>query len=121
MKKTAIVIDDEPDIVEIFSDLLEERGVDIVAKGYNGKEAIDLYIANQPDIVFIDIMMPDGSGFHAIKKIRDKNKKACLIAVTADNRNATEEKLKSLKINAIVYKPVDMEEVMKIINTQESK
>ncbi len=115
MKKTAIVIDDEPDIVEIFSDLLEERDIDVIGKGHNGKEAIDLYVANKPNIIFLDIMMPDGSGIHAIKKIRAKNKKVVVIAVTADNRSSTEEKLKELKVNGIIYKPVDMDSIMKII------
>ena len=118
MRKTAIVIDDEPDIVDIFSDLLKEREVDVVAKGHNGKEAIDLYTTNKPDILFIDIMMPDGSGIHAIKKIRQKNKNAFIIAVTADDSSVTEGKLKDLNVNGIAYKPVDMNEIMEMISTK---
>jgi DNA-binding NarL/FixJ family response regulator len=118
MRKTAIVIDDEPDIVDIFSDLLKEREVDVVAKGHNGKEAIDLYTTNKPDILFIDIMMPDGSGIHAIKKIRQKNKNAFIIAVTADDSAVTEEKLKDLNVNGIAHKPVDMNEIVEMINSK---
>jgi len=116
MKKTAVVIDDEPDIVDIFSDLLKERGINVVAKGHNGKQAIDLYTANKPDILFIDIMMTDGTATHAIKKIRQKKKSAFIIAITADNSTATEEKLKDLNLNGIAYKPVDMNEIMEMIN-----
>jgi len=118
MRKTAIVIDDEPDIVDIFSDLLKEREVDVVAKGHNGKEAIDLYTTNKPDILFIDIMMPDGSGIHAIKKIRQKNKNAFIIAVTADDSAVTEEKLKDLNVNGIAHKPVDMNEIVEMVNSK---
>ena len=118
MRKTAIVIDDEPDIVDIFSDLLKEREVDVVAKGHNGKEAIDLYTTNKPDILFIDIMMPDGSGIHAIKKIRQKNKNAFIIAVTADDSAVTEEKLKDLNVNGIAHKPVDMDEIVEMVNSK---
>jgi DNA-binding NarL/FixJ family response regulator len=116
MKKTAIVVDDEPDIVDIFSDLLKEREIDVIAKGCNGKEAIDLWTSNKPDILFIDIMMPDGTGIHAIKKIRKKNKNAFIIAVTADDSGETEEKLKDLNVNGIAYKPVDMDKIMEIVN-----
>ena len=116
--KTAIVVDDEPDIVDIFGDLLKERKVDVIAKGYNGKEAIDLYATNKPDILFIDIMMPDGTGIHAIKKIRQKNKNAFIIAVTADDSTVTEEKLKDLKVNGIAHKPVNMNEIMEMINSK---
>lgn len=114
-KITAIVVDDEPDIVDVFSEMLEERDIVVIGKGYSGKEAIDLYVANKPDVVFIDIMMPNGSGFHAIKKIREKDSKSVLIAVTADVRSLTEEKLKSLKVNGIVYKPIDMDNLMEIV------
>jgi len=115
MQKTAIVIDDEPDIVEIFSELLEERGISIIGKGYNGNDAIDLYIKNKPDIVFIDIMMPDSSGFHAIKKIRVKNIDSFIIAVTADVSSLTREKLKELHVNHVAYKPVNMDEIIKLV------
>ena len=116
--KTAIVVDDEPDIVDIFSDLLGEREIEVIAKGYNGKEAIDLWTSNKPDILFIDIMMPDGTGIHAIKKIRQKNKNAFIIAVTADDSSITEEKLKDLKVNGIAYKPVDMNEIVELVNSK---
>ncbi|WP_428326524.1 response regulator [Nitrosopumilus sp.] len=121
-KITGIVVDDEPDIVDVFSEMLEERGVEVVGKGFNGKDAIDLYFANKPDIVFVDMMMPDGSGFYAIKKIREKDKEAALIAVTADVTSLTQEKLKKLKVNGVVYKPIDMDELMEIVKTiQNSK
>jgi two-component system, chemotaxis family, chemotaxis protein CheY len=118
MKKTAIVVDDEPDIVDIFSDLLREREIDVIAKGYSGKEAIDLWTSNKPDILFIDIMMPDGTGIYTIKKIRQKNKNAFIIAVTADDSIVTEAKLKDLNVNGIAYKPVDMDKIMEIINAK---
>ena len=118
MKKTVIVVDDEPDIVDIFSDLLGEREIDVIAKGCNGKEAINLWTSNKPDILFIDIMMPDGTGTHAIKKIRKKNTNAFIIAVTADDSEETEEKLKDLNVNGIAYKPVDMDKIIEMVNTK---
>ena len=115
MKKTAIVVDDEQDIVEIFSDLLEEKGISVIGRGFNGNDAINLYKANKPDIVFVDTMMPDSSGFTAIKNIRATNKSAFIIAVTADVRELTENKLKELEVNHVAYKPIDLNEVMKVI------
>jgi CheY-like chemotaxis protein len=113
MQKTAIVVDDEPDIVEVFSELLEERGISIMGKGYNGNDAVDLYTTNNPNIVFIDIMMPDSSGLYAIKKIRAINKNAIIIAVTADVSSQTKKKLEELHVNHIAYKPIDMDKIMK--------
>lgn len=114
MVKTAIVIDDDADTVEIFSDLLEENHVKIIGKGYTGREAIDLFNEKQPDVVFVDIMMPDGTGFHAIREIRKIKENAKIIAVTADMKSITEEKLRKLK-TPVVYKPFDMTKINQLI------
>ena len=55
--------------------------------------------------------MPNGSGFHAIKKIKEINPDAKIIAVTGDGRTTTEQKLGKLKI-PIIYKPFNMKEVV---------
>lgn len=116
MSKTAIVIDDDSDTVEIFSALLEERDVLVLAKGYNGKQAIELFSEHSPDVVFVDIMMPDGTGFHAIRNIRKINENAKIIVVTADVKSTTEEKLNDLNVNGIIYKPLDMDKIMQLVN-----
>lgn len=113
--KTAVVIDDDIDTVEIFSDLLEEKDVKIVGKGHNGREAVDLYNEKKPDVIFVDIMMPDGSGIYAIRKIKEQNQNAKIVAVTADISSITRKKLKKLNTQ-IVYKPFEIEKILQIIN-----
>ena len=117
MGKTAIVVDDDSDTVEIFSSLLEEYEISVIGKGYNGKEAIDLFSEHNPDVVFVDIMMPDGTGFHAIRNIRKMDDNAKIIAVTADVKTTTEEKLHNLKIDGIIYKPIDMNKIIQLIES----
>ena len=116
MKKTAIVVDDDFDTVDTFTELLEEQKISVVGKGYNGKEAIDLYSKHSPDVVFVDIMMPDGTGFHAIRNIHKINDKAKIIAVTADLTSSTHEKLTNLKVHGLVYKPLDIEKILNLVN-----
>ena len=113
--KTAIVIDDNEDFVDILSELLEEK-ITIVGKGYNGKEAVDLFSKHSPDVVFIDIMMPEGSGLDAIHNIKKINDKAKIIAVTADLTQPTNEKLIELKVHGIIYKPFKVEEILHLVN-----
>jgi len=61
-------------------------------------------------------MMPDGSGFHAIRNIQKINDKAKIIAVTADLKPSTNEKLMDLKIHGLVYKPLDIEKIIYLVN-----
>jgi DNA-binding response OmpR family regulator len=116
LNKSVIVIDDDEDTVRLFSEFLEENKIHVVGKGYDGKTAVELYQEKKPDCVLIDIMMPNGSGIYAIKKIREMDSEVKIIAVTGDSQFTTEQKLEKLKI-PIIYKPFKMNEVIsKILN-----
>ena len=113
---TAIVVDDSEDIVELFSEFLEIKGVKVLAKGYNGKDAHELYKKFKPDVVFLDIMMPQYDGFYALKKIREEEPHAKIMMVTADLRAETAEKLEGLDSIALVYKPFDFDKIMQTLD-----
>ena len=115
MTKTAIVIDDDLDSVEIFSLLLEEQNVSVIGRGYNGKQAINLYQEKKPDFVFVDLDMPDGTGFHAIRNIKKINDSAKIIVVTAKDDFATKKKLLDFNLHGAIFKPVDMEKIKNLI------
>jgi DNA-binding response OmpR family regulator len=111
MAKSVIVIDDDEDTVRLFSEFLEENKIKVVGKGYDGKTAVKLYQEKKPDCVLIDMMMPNGSGIYAIKKIKEMDSKVKIIAVTGDSRFTTEQKLDKLEI-PVIYKPFQMNEVI---------
>ncbi len=111
MTLSVIVIDDDEDTVRLFSEFLEEHEINVIGMGYDGKTAVELYKEKKPDCVLIDIMMPNGSGIYAIKKIKEMDFSAKIIAVTGDSRVTTEQKLEKLKI-PIIYKPFKMDEVI---------
>ena len=115
MQRSVIVIDDDEDTVRLFSEFLEEKGIKVVGNGYDGITAIKLYKEKKPDVVLIDMMMPNGSGFYAIKKIRDINPKAKVIAISGDNSYLIEDKLEKLSI-PFIRKPFNIEQILSIIN-----
>jgi len=116
MSKTAIVIDDDKEFAEIFSELLEEQKTSVVGIGYNGKEAIDLFNEKKPNFVFIDLNMPDGTGFHAIRNIKKIDDTAKIIAVTGNDDFSTQGKLQKLNIHGIIFKPIDMDKIIDLIS-----
>jgi len=111
MNSSVIVIDDDEDTVRLFSEFLEENNIHVSGQGFDGKKAVELFQEKKPDCVLIDIMMPNGSGFYAITKIKEIDPTAKIIAVTGDGRFSTEQKLSKLKI-PIIYKPFKMDEVI---------
>ena len=113
--KSVIVIDDEEeDTVRLFSEFLEENEINVIGNGFDGVTAVKLFKETKPDVVLIDLNMPNGNGFYAIKKIQDLYPKSLIITVTTDGSFATEEKLEKLNI-PLIQKPFKMDQVISII------
>jgi len=75
MTLSALIIDDEQLAREELRYLLDEvGGVDVLAQGTNGIEAVDLIEEHQPDLVFLDVQMPGLDGFAVIQRLLEKNK-----------------------------------------------
>jgi len=65
-----LVVDDDIDTLEVFAEFLEIKDVNVVGRGHDGKEAVELFEKHRPDFVLMDIMMPDYDGFYGIEEIR---------------------------------------------------
>ena len=68
--KTVLVVDDEPHVVEFIAMNLELEGFRVV-RAANGYEALEKAAREMPDLVVLDIMMPDIDGFETLEKLRD--------------------------------------------------
>jgi len=116
MSKSVIVIDDDEDTVRLFSEFLEENDINVIGNGFDGITAVKLFNETKPDVVLIDLNMPNGSGFYAIKKIQEIDPKAKIIAITADGSYSVEERLEKLHI-PLIQKPFKMDQVISIIHS----
>lgn len=114
---TAIVVDDDVDTVDVFCDYLQLVNVTVLGRGYNGKDAVELYLKYRPDVVFLDLMMPDYDGFYALENIRRINPKAKIVVVTADLRGSTAEKLDALEPTKVFIKPYDINKISDLLRT----
>ncbi len=112
---TTIVVDDDIKTVSVFSELLKILGLNVVAQGHDGKDAVRLYKKYCPNIIFIDMMMPGYDGFYALEGIRKFNPNAKVVAVTADFTNESATRLKELNISAVVYKPFDIQDIKRVL------
>lgn len=113
---SAIVVDDDRDVVDVFCECLRMYNVNVMGEAYDGKTAVELYQKVKPDIIFIDMMMPQYDGVYALEKIREVNPKARVIIVTADLREDSDQKLEKLKPDKIIFKPFDFDKVMNTID-----
>ena len=112
----AIVVDDDPDITGVFSELLTLHGVDVIGIGHNGFDAIRLFSEKSPMLVFLDVHMPQLDGITALKKIKELSAQVKVIMVTGDLSSDLEKILESNGANAIIFKPFSIDEITYVIN-----
>jgi two-component system LytT family response regulator len=110
----AIIVDDEVAALRSLELLLQAYcpNVTLVAKGQSVKEGLELIKKHNPDIVFLDIEMPQGNGFELLEQAPDLNFE--VIFITAYNQYA----IKAFKYSAIDYilKPIDVDELVKAVD-----
>ncbi len=116
MARRILIADDEPDIVTSLEFLM--RGGDYeVRVAINGEEALRLAESFRPDVVLLDVMMPQRSGFEVCQKIRANPalQEVKIIMLTAKGRNAERDRGLDLGANAYVTKPFSTKELMNTV------
>ncbi len=110
---TAIIIDDEPGIAALYSGLAEWQDVKIVGIGHTGMDAIRLVDSQKPDIVFLDINLPELNGVGALKVIKKISPNTDVVIMTGD-KSADFKKLSQYGATALVFKPIDILQIMDV-------
>lgn len=85
-----LIADDQSLFLDMLCTIISSyNGNEIVAKAYNGKEAVELYIEHKPDICLLDIQMPVTDGITALKQIKqyDSNAKVIMLTTFSDDEN----------------------------------
>ena len=118
MAKTVLVVEDNELNMKLFHDLLEASGYNIV-QTRNGLEAIDLARAHRPDLILMDIQLPEVSGLEVTKWIKEDDDLRAIpvIAVTAFAMKGDEERIRQGGCEAYISKPIS---VPKFIETVKS-
>ena len=70
-KKQILVVDDEKDIVEFLTQLLEDNGYEVTA-AYDGMQAMEMVVKSRPDLILLDLQMPEETGTGLYRKLHDK-------------------------------------------------
>ena len=103
-----LIVDDQPLNVAILEDHLSAMGHDVL-KAYNGLTAIDMTSNNHPDVILLDVVMPDIDGFQVCQKIKTKFETSHIPILMITSLSDVESKYKGLKAGAIDFliKPID--------------
>jgi two-component system cell cycle response regulator DivK len=118
MTKTVLVVEDNELNMKLFHDLLEASGYDTI-QTRNGLEAIELARKHRPDLILMDIQLPEVSGLEVTKWIKEDDDLRLIpvIAVTAFAMKGDEERIRQGGCEAYLSKPIS---VTKFIETVKS-
>lgn len=115
----AIIVDDELGARESLSKMIEKncKQLEVVAKADSAQAAFEAITSKQPDLVFLDIEMPNGNAFDLLEKFKEINFN--IIFTTAYDHYA----IKAIKFSAVDYilKPIDPEELVEAVKRFEKK
>jgi len=101
-----LVIDDEPSIVELFTDYLNGQGFDVISAG-GGEEGLDRLRLDGPDIVLLDMRMPGLDGLETLRRIRKVNVRVPVLMVSGNDDIAAAKEAIALGAFDYTLKPVD--------------
>jgi len=114
---TILIVDDSPTEMFILKKAVEEKGFDVITAG-NGQEGVDRALQDHPDLILMDVVMPEMNGFQATRKISKNPQTAnipVILVTTKDQRTDREWGLRQGAVDYLV-KPVDLKELVSKVN-----
>ena len=109
MPKTVMIVEDNELNMKLFNDLLESRGYAVI-QTRNGMEALDLARAHHPDLILMDIQLPEVSGLEVTKWLKEDQELRSIpvVAVTAFAMKGDEERIREGGCEAYLSKPISV-------------
>ena len=114
-----LVVDDQPINVQLLKRKLERGGL-LVSTANNGLEALEQVKAHKPDLILLDLMMPDMDGIEVCQRLQSSSDTRSIPVIFVTARTTKESKLEGLAVGAVDYitKPIDLDETVARVLTQ---
>ena len=114
-----LVVDDQPINVQLLKRKLEREKLDVLTAN-NGLEAIEQVRGHKPDLILLDLMMPDMDGIEVCQRLQASSETRSIPVIFVTARSTKESKLEGLNVGAVDYitKPIDLDETVARVHTQ---
>jgi CheY-like chemotaxis protein len=112
--KNILIIDDEKDLCQLLGDILSSHGYNVECANTN-REAISSLNSHSPDLVFLDLKLPDGDGLKILSSIKKKNPSTTVNIISAYGTEEVRDKARRLGAYVFIDKPFSEETILSII------
>ncbi|MBA4417911.1 MAG: UDP-3-O-[3-hydroxymyristoyl] N-acetylglucosamine deacetylase [Syntrophus sp. (in: bacteria)] len=110
-----LIIDDEKDILESLSSILKDEGFHVMTAA-DGREGLSIYGKEKPQIVLLDVWMPEVDGLQVLKQILDMDKDAVVIVISGHGTISTAVEAVKLGAYDFLEKPLSIDKVLEVIS-----
>lgn len=110
MQKTVLICDDDEGIIDVSTIVLEEKGYYVISLTH-AEGIYDIIAKEKPDIILLDLWMPEVGGDEITKKLKTDPKTSHIPIILFSASKNTEETAKKLGANAFLSKPFDIQEL----------
>jgi two-component system KDP operon response regulator KdpE len=111
-KKCVLVVDDQPRIIRFIEIYLRLKGFDVIS-ATSGLKALELARSRAPDIMLLDVIMPDMDGFEVMRRLRDFSRMPVIAISASPGRHSDAE---DMGADDFISKPFQTEEILVRIN-----
>jgi len=120
--KRILIVDDEPSLSALLSEVLEIQGIYVVDRAFDGFEGLQKYKEFSPDLVIMDINMPVMNGYDSSKQIKSYDQDARILVLTGNASDSRAQKtLKEGFALALLEKPMRLPEFTRIVSKNLSR
>jgi DNA-binding NarL/FixJ family response regulator len=105
-KLKVLIADDDPLVRRVLRDTLEKNGVTVIAETGTGRETTELVLHYQPDLLVLDLLMPDGDGIDVIRRVRSAGDQIPIVVLTASEDE--EAAMLALRAGAVGFLSKDL-------------
>jgi len=103
-----VIVDDDEDSLQLMSQFLKVKGVNVIGEARDGKEAVEMYKEQKPDMIITDMKMPEYDGVYVINEIKKFDPKAKIIVVTAYQEYDFDKNT----VSATLFKPYNVDDLL---------
>jgi two-component system chemotaxis response regulator CheY len=115
VKLRVLIVDDAIFMRKMISDILVENGMEIVGEADTGAKAVEKYMELRPDLVTMDIIMPEMNGIDAVRKVMEFDSKARIVMCSALGQQALVQEAITAGAKDFLIKPFNSARVVEVI------
>lgn len=115
MGMKVLIVDDDPILRDILHKMVASEGVSDIAEAHSGGQGLELWESQSPNIIFLDVQLPDMSGLDILKKIRATDPRVYIVVVTGHVSVNTVQEIVKFKADQYIVKPLDQQRIHQAI------